>query len=881
MARSGEDFARLLTEGVYQVSFREIKTLQAIQDELGYTLGKKGGASVEYWRKGHVPAKLSDVELLAREIVKRGRLKRDWLEKFLRSAGHPAPTLLCDELFPPPVERAPPQKKPEPELRLEALPLDKIPNPAPLPPGSLMPLSKNPLFVGREEDLRVLASALKAGGATAISQVETAAATGLGGIGKTQLASEFVHRYGQFFDGGVFWLSFAEAKSIPAEIAACGGAGALELRPDFGTRPLNEQVRLVQAAWQSPLPRLLVFDNCEDPALLARWRPPSGGCRVLVTSRRGDWELALGVQTLALGVLSRPESRALLRQYCPKASTPILDAIAEELGDLPLALHLAGSYLYRYRRVVTPAAYLAQLQDPRLLHHPSLQSGGISPTGHVQHVGRTFALSYDRLDPEDKTDALALSLLVRVAHFAPGEPIWYKLLVKTLGLDPDQPASAIKADQAFARLIELGLIETEQDKVLRMHRLVAAFVRDVARDEVETTQKAVEVVVFEETAQVNRAGFPLPLLAWQSHLRSVVDVAQAREDEEGARLCTELGQHLWQIGDYDGALPYCEKALQIREKLLGQEHLDTAQSLNNVGYLLHSQGRSAESLAYFQRALTIRETLLGQEHAAIAESLNYLGQAHYAHGDFAAAQSYFEQAITISSKQLGETHPLTAEYVNNLGMSLIELGDLDGALANLLQALAINEKALGSEHPDTAMNLNNVALLLNNMGQLAEAQLYYERALAIRQKVLGDEHPDTGQSLKNMGAVLGERGNLAGARPYLEQALEVYHKAYKEPHPRTALCLDALGTLLQRQGALDGAQTRFEQALAIRRAVLAKDHPLEALSLKHLGLLLATRGDVAGAQHYLEKALRIYETSLGTDHTDTNIVRDHLAALEV
>ncbi|MBV7338257.1 bacterial transcriptional activator domain-containing protein [Chloroflexi bacterium TSY] len=377
----------------------------------------------------------------------------------------------------------------EPTSIPPTLPTAELPAHGVLPAGSLMPLRRNPHFVGRDANLRALASALDAGGAAAVSQIETAAATGLGGIGKTQLACEFVHRYGQFFPGGVFWMSFDNAEAVPAEVAACGDVGALDLRPDFGRRGLDEQVRLVQRAWQMPIPRLLVFDNCEDPTLLDQWRPTTGGCRVLVTSRRGDWELTLGVSMLALGVLTRGESIDLLRKHCLDANADSLFAIAEEVGDLPLALHLAGSYLYRYRRAVSPEQYLAELRDPKLLDHPSLTAGGISPTGHVQHVGRTFALSYDRLDLNDERDALAHTLLVHTAHFAPGEPIWYTLLVKTLGLDPDQPIDARQANDAFERLIELGLIETEEDDVLRIHRLVAAFVRDVAQDAVESTQK--------------------------------------------------------------------------------------------------------------------------------------------------------------------------------------------------------------------------------------------------------------------------------------------------------------------------------------------------------------------------------------------------------
>jgi hypothetical protein len=129
---------------------------------------------------------------------------------------------------------------------LEHLPLDAIPDLAPLPSSSRMPLRHNPLFVGRTDDLRALAMELK-GGATAIT-------TGIGGVGKTQLVSEFAHCYGQFFLGGVFWLSFADPAGIDGEIAACGGAGALELYNDASGLRQAEQVRHVYAEWAQPIP---------------------------------------------------------------------------------------------------------------------------------------------------------------------------------------------------------------------------------------------------------------------------------------------------------------------------------------------------------------------------------------------------------------------------------------------------------------------------------------------------------------------------------------------------------------------------------------------------------------------------------------------------
>jgi hypothetical protein len=88
-----------------------------------------------------------------------------------------------------------------------------------LPAGSRMELSTNPLFVGRADDLRALAKALKGDQTVAITQVQTAAATGWGGVGKTQLAVEFAHRYGQYFAGGVFWLNFADPGGVSSEVA--------------------------------------------------------------------------------------------------------------------------------------------------------------------------------------------------------------------------------------------------------------------------------------------------------------------------------------------------------------------------------------------------------------------------------------------------------------------------------------------------------------------------------------------------------------------------------------------------------------------------------------------------------------------------------------
>lgn len=307
-----------------------------------------------------------------------------------------------------------------------------LPSHGPLPPGSYIPFATNPFFVGRVEELLAIANNLLYQPAKNVT-VATTTIAGLGGIGKTQIATEFVHRYGRFFAGGVFWLSFADPNLIPVEIARCGGSNALALRPDFDSLPLEEQIKLVQRAWQEDIPRLLVFDNCEDENLFTKWRPLTGGCKIIITTRRVGWTRSLGVQSISLEILNHTDSLALLNSFVPELDKNQAAAIASELGYLPLALHLAGSFLARYNKSVTPEEYLAQLKELSL-EHSSLQGRGetYSPTAHESHIERTFALSYEKLDINNEIDQIALLILERAACFAPGEPIPQSLLFKTL-----------------------------------------------------------------------------------------------------------------------------------------------------------------------------------------------------------------------------------------------------------------------------------------------------------------------------------------------------------------------------------------------------------------------------------------------------------------
>lgn len=552
------------------------------------------------------------------------------------------------------------------QMELKGLPLDEIPGPGPLPAGSCMPLSVNPLFIGRDDDLRALARQLKAGETSAIGQVEIAAATGMGGIGKTQLAAEFVHRYGRYFAGGVFWLSFADPAGVPSEVAASGRG--LNLSPSFDDLPLDQQVRLVEDAWKRPIPRLLVFDNCEDPGLLARWRPNHGGARVLVTSRRSHWDRSLGVKTVALGTLKRSDSIKLLHSFRPDlaADEPSLDEIAAELGDLPLALHLAGSFLARYEHAPfgQPAAYLEQLRKGDILDHPSLQGKGSDflPTEHGRHVAKTFALSYEKLNPEDPIDALAQALLARAAYFVPSEPIPRNLLLATVGISLEN--GDLRTEDALDRLIAVGFLKKGEEGSLLMHRLVAIFSRGFNQE--DNALIAVEEAMIKEAQHLVEEGRLGLLLPWQSHLRSIADAAKVREDKRAALLCKALANYFHAIGNDLEAIAYLEIELAINEKTFGPEHPNTANSMNNLGCLHLCQGSYPGALEYYERALAIWETALGSDHVRTGLVLNNLGLALERLQCYSEAGDYFKRALSILEKELGPKDPRTQGTLRHL-----------------------------------------------------------------------------------------------------------------------------------------------------------------------------------------------------------------------
>jgi tetratricopeptide (TPR) repeat protein len=664
-------------------------------------------------------------------------------------------------------------------------------------------------FTGRADELDRLDAILMKDKPAAVTQasVGRAAVQGMGGVGKTSLAVEYSHRFRGLY-AGVCWCP-AETRtgllSALAGLAVTQGAATaeeadVEKAAKAALRRLSEQ----RATW------LLVYDNVTAPDHIADLLP-SAGARVLITSRFSDWgEVA---DEVALDVLPLEEAVALLESRTGRKDAEGARVLAEALGKLPLALDHAAAYCRR-----------AQM---RFADYAEKASSIISTVPRGAGYPRSVAATFDLAITEAVAQSPATEALM--AYLAQCAPERIPMTLVEGGVEDE-----VERSNALAALAEVSLLKHDPFEdgtpAVTVHRLVQATAR--ARSEGNgPAQGVVERLIARLVAIYPRGGDRDPQVwplcsQFTPHLLAQYKAGpdKALEPADWPELLNRVGIYFLGRAAYSRADPLLRDALAICERVLGPEHPATAQSLNNLAYLLCLQGDLVRARPLLERALTIHEMAFGPEHPATAQSLNNLARLLHDQGELASARPLYERALAIRTTVLGPDHRDTATSLNNLALLLKDQGDFAAARPLYQRALATWEKVLGCEHPATALGLNNLARLLKDQGELASARPLYERALAISEKARGPEHPDTALSLSNLAVLLRAQGDFEGARPIQERALAIYERALGPERPRTNTTRCHLSRLLLLMGLPTEALALGQTALAAHEMVLGRDH---------------------------------------------------------
>ena len=781
--------------------------------------------------------------------------------------------------------------------------------PGALPPVWNVPFQQNPFFSGRDQTLAELQGALTSGEPTAWKQ----ALWGMGGAGKTQVAVEYTYRHKADYEV-VWWLRSEEHTTLSADYAAL----ATDL--DLPEKDLKEQSEVVKAArrWLEHNPGwLLIFDNAQEPKDLKDYLPKGGGGHVIITSRNPEW--GSHAKRLEVKVFDRSESNNFLLKRTGQSSEKAANALAQDLGDLPLGLEQAGAYISKSG--ITIQRYLEMFQKYR---KRILEKG--EPIAYSATVATNWEISFQRIQEDSPAGAELLNLC---AYLAP-DGIPRSLLVKGAQNLPKTLASAVEDelefDDAISSLRSYSLISmVEGLDAFFVHRLVQAVTQDrltkecqrkyaeaaiklvnssfsFREDNIESWETSkrllpqllvsiknanmLEVAPEESSRLLNEAGLYLRLRGEFVESKSVFERAlEIDKDVHGlinldvARDFNHLGLVQRDQGDLIGAKKSFEKAHEINEKLLGSEHSRVATDLNNLGLVIKDLGELDKAKRCYEKALKIDEKKLSPDYSAEAIRVNNFGLVLKDLGDLSGARKCFEQALKVDEKIYGPNHPQVAKNLNNLGSVLEGLFDLEGAKNCFNRALKINEDTYGSNHPEVATTINNLGNLLRQMGELDCARECLERALRIDEAIYGLDHPNVARDVNNLGLVQKRLRDFNSARKSFERALEIDKKVYGSEHPMVANKFDNLGSLLQDIDELNEARRCFTKALEIGEKVFGPAHPDVAIYANNLGGVLKVLGDLQGAKKNYERALEIFREFLGDSHPNTRIVKANLDSL--
>jgi tetratricopeptide (TPR) repeat protein len=605
-----------------------------------------------------------------------------------------------------------------------------------------IPYARNPFFTGREEVLEQVWVTLDRGG--------RAAARGLAGVGKTQMAIEYAYRYRNDYSH-IFWVRAEQLEELITDY----GDMAQALQLQGWDQPDRQAVAQLAKRWlETNDCWLLILDNADDLQRVRPFLPVANGHILLTTRAQALGDVA---QPISVDKMPPYESRRLLfsraridQSTASSEEMAAAVALVAELDGLPLALDQAGAYVEE--QCLTLEEYHALFESEKAA---LLRERGQLASDHPS-VTVTFTLAFEKVAQQN---AAAADLLRVCAFLAPDAIPEEIFTTGQLGDALSEVAkSPLQLRQTIADATRLSLISRDaQNKTLTLHRLVQVVLREMMAELqrqqwVEQAVAAVNVVFpdpeeYENWPQCRRlATHAHALVPWLKRYLLVSEAA--------VRLLNQTGYYYNAQGRYGEVEPMYTEALAMQKQLLGEVHPDVALILNNLAVLYDDQGRAGEAETLYIEALVMRKQLLGEVHPDVAISLNNLAVLYDNQGRVEEAETLYIEALAMQRQLFGEVHPDVALSLNNLAYLYYSQGRYGEAEPFYIEALAMRKQLLGEVHPNVATSLNNLAKLYDNQGRYGESEPLYRQAVALLEQTLGPEHPNTKKGRYNLEQLL-------------------------------------------------------------------------------------------------------------------------------
>jgi len=604
--------------------------------------------------------------------------------------------------------------------------LSRVGGSGPRLPGSLPRVwnvpARNAAFTGRDGMLVRTREALASGQRVAVQALH-----GRGGVGKTQLAIEYAHRFAGEYEL-VWWITSEDPALIPDQLAAL----AVHTGVAPAGMPSVEAVSAVLAELRTRSRWLLVFDNAEDPDALAAFLPGGPG-HVLITSRSPLW--ATYAVPVDVDTLTRTESVALLRGQGAVLGDADADDIAATLSDLPLALTQAAALLVRG----LSAAHLKEELEANLVEVMKRNP----PPDYPASLAAQVRLTRSRLKAQHSRAAAVVDALALLAP----EPF---PLTTCVGQLPKQ-ASALLVGAVGARLAAVDAVEAIarhslariQDGTVQLHRLTQDLLTaQMTRRERKQAWADAEALL--TAAYPGDPDDPRWWPAWQVLLPHALALDPAQLTTSQGRFV--LGMACWYLMERGQPRPHRELLQRLYDacrQQLGPDHYDTLSAAHNLARAYNETQDYERARALVEDTLKRRRRLYGDEDPDTLDSAHNLAVELHALGQYEKARALNEKTLAVRRRVMGPEDPETLRTASNLASDLAAVGRVGDAVVLGEETLAVRRRVVGPEHPDTLRTASDLAINLADEGRLGEARVLGEETLTVQRRVLGEDHPDT------------------------------------------------------------------------------------------------------------------------------------------
>jgi hypothetical protein len=766
--------------------------------------------------------------------------------------------------------------------------------------------TRNAAFTGRGAVLERLRSQL-VGGSAAV--VLPQALYGLGGVGKTQVALEYAHRFQADYDL-VWWVPSEDRERINSSFEEL----ARELGIHVGDS-IAEVVGAVREALRLGTPHarwLLIFDNAGDPGEVRDFIPGGTG-HVMITSRNQAWSSVAA--PLEVDVFSRQESLEHLRRRVPGLIEDDALDVATALGHLPIAVEQAAAWL---DQTGMPAAtFIEQLESET---ERVLSMG--QPDDYPHPVAVTWNLSLGQLR---ESSPASVRLLQLCAFFAP-EPISMSLLysdemIRALLPYDDTLREKLVLGRVIQEIGRFALAKVDQgDNTIQVHRLVQAVIRSqMTQEEQDEACHEVHRILVGARPRQGEVDDPENWsrydLLWQ-HL----EPSRATEctEEETRQLLTDRVRYLWKRGDFDRALTLGDHLAGYWEESFGTEDRQRLHLLFNVANVKRSQGKYQEArdldewvqdmqrrvvgeehphtlmtagglaadlrgLGEYARSLEMDKvtygrwkTLYGQDHHRTLAAANNLALSHRLVGESHNARELDEETLRRRGQVLGRTHPYTLYSATQLARDLREIGFYRDSIEILRVTLQQYREILGENFVDTLRAAKSLAVSLRRAGEQREAwQLAKET-----EERYGLRYPGAPEALAatlELACCESALGEKEAARDRAAGIVRIYREQLGEAHPGTLIARNNLAIYLRGTGEVGKAATQAEEVLDGLREVLGRSHPFALSAAVNLANCLGEGGRHAEAEDLERRTIEELRAVLGAEHPDTLACEANLA----